>query len=101
MRTDADEAARLLASAGIVAPVAPFLPGIAQVLSGDRDGGDASFSDAIGIGDRGAPDVLAAALCDRSLLAMARGDWGQRMRSLPRRYRSRRRTCRCCRRCRP
>jgi LuxR family maltose regulon positive regulatory protein len=77
MRTDADEAARLVAIAGIVAPVVPLLQGIAQVLSGDRDGGDASFSDAIGAGDRGAPDVLAAALCERSLLAMARGDWGR------------------------
>jgi LuxR family transcriptional regulator, maltose regulon positive regulatory protein len=77
MRTNADEAARLFASAGIVAPAAPLMQGIAQVLSGDCDGGDASFCDAIGIGDRGAPDVLAAALCERSLLAMARGDWGR------------------------
>jgi LuxR family transcriptional regulator, maltose regulon positive regulatory protein len=77
MRTDADEAARLLAIAGIVAPAVPLLQGIAQVLCGDRDGGDASFSDAIGAGDRGAPDVLATALCERSLLAMARGDWGR------------------------
>jgi LuxR family transcriptional regulator, maltose regulon positive regulatory protein len=76
MRTDADEAARLLAVAGIVAPAVPLFQGIAQVLSGDHDGGDASFSDAIGTGHRGAPDVLAAALCERSLLAMARGDWG-------------------------
>jgi LuxR family transcriptional regulator, maltose regulon positive regulatory protein len=78
MRADADEAAaRMLATAGLVAPAAPFLQGIAQVLSGDRDDGDASFCDAIGIGDRGAPDVLTAALCERSLLAMARGDWGR------------------------
>jgi LuxR family transcriptional regulator, maltose regulon positive regulatory protein len=77
MRTDADEAARLLATAGIVAPAVPFLQGLAQVLSGDRDGGDASFADAIGAGDRGAPDVLAAALSERSLLAMAHGDWGR------------------------
>jgi LuxR family maltose regulon positive regulatory protein len=77
MRTDADEAARLLVTAGIVAPAVPFLQGLAQVLSGDRDGGDASFADAIGAGDRGAPDVLAAALSERSLLAMARGDWGR------------------------
>ncbi|HUB22739.1 MAG TPA: LuxR C-terminal-related transcriptional regulator [Streptosporangiaceae bacterium] len=77
MRTDADEAARLVGITGIVAPVVPFLQGIAQVLSGDRDGGDASFCDAVGAGDRGAPDVLAAALCERSLLAMARGDWGR------------------------
>jgi LuxR family transcriptional regulator, maltose regulon positive regulatory protein len=75
MRTDAEEAARLFAGAGIVAPAAPLMQGIAQVLSGDRDGGDAYFCDAIGIGDRGAPDVLAGALSERSLLATARGDW--------------------------
>jgi LuxR family transcriptional regulator, maltose regulon positive regulatory protein len=75
MRTDADEAARMLAIAGVVAPAVPFFQGLAQVLSGDRDAADAFLSDAIGTGDRGAPDVLAAALCERSLLAMARGDW--------------------------
>ncbi len=77
MRADADEAARLFAIAGTVAPAVPLFQGIAQVLSGDRDGGDACFCEAIGTGDRGAPDVLAAALCERSLLAMARDDWGR------------------------
>ena len=32
-------------------------------------------SDAISIGDVGAPDVLAHALCERSLVAMTRGHW--------------------------
>ena len=76
MSADADEAARRLAAAGIVAPVAPLVKGIAQVLDGDPDGGDASFENAISIGDVGAPDVLVMALCERSLLAMARHDWG-------------------------
>ena len=75
MRADADEAARKLTAAGVVAPVAPVLKGIAQVLDGDPDGGDASFENAISIGDVGAPDVLAIALCERSLLAMAHHDW--------------------------
>ena len=75
MRADADEAARKLAAAGTVAPVAPLLKGIAQVLDDDLDGADASFENAISIGDVGAPDVLAIALCERSLLAMARHDW--------------------------
>jgi LuxR family transcriptional regulator, maltose regulon positive regulatory protein len=75
MRADADEAARKLAAAGVVAPVAPLLQGIAQVLDGEPDGGDASFENAISIGDVGAPDVLAIALCERSLLAMALHDW--------------------------
>jgi LuxR family transcriptional regulator, maltose regulon positive regulatory protein len=75
MHADADEAVRGFAAAGVVAPAAPLLQGVARVLSGDLGGGDASFADAIAIGDVGAPDVLAIALCERSLLAMARGDW--------------------------
>ena len=76
MSADADEAARRLTAARIVAPVAPLVKGIAQVLDGDRDDGDASFENAISIGDVGAPDVLVMALCERSLLAMAHHDWG-------------------------
>jgi LuxR family maltose regulon positive regulatory protein len=54
------------------------LHGIALVLSGDFDGGDASFQDAAGVSDQtGAPDTLALAICERSLLAMARNDWDQ------------------------
>ena len=76
MRADADEAARRLATAGIVAPVVPLLQGLAQVLGGDPDGADASFDNVVSIGGLGAPDVLAVALCERSLLAMAHDDWG-------------------------
>jgi LuxR family transcriptional regulator, maltose regulon positive regulatory protein len=77
MRADADEAVRRCAEAGIVAPVIPVVQGIARLLDGDPDGGDACFEDAIAIGDIGAPDVLAIALCERALLAMARGDWNR------------------------
>jgi LuxR family transcriptional regulator, maltose regulon positive regulatory protein len=77
MRADADEAVRRCTAAGIVAPAAALLQGIACVLSGDLEAGDGSFSDVVSVGEVGAPDVLAAALCERSLLAMARGDWGQ------------------------
>jgi LuxR family transcriptional regulator, maltose regulon positive regulatory protein len=77
MRADADEAARRLAAAGIVAPAAPLLQGLARVLGGDPEAGDEFFGDAIGSGDVAAPDVLATALCERSWLAMARGDWSQ------------------------
>ena len=75
MRADADEAARKLAAAGIVAPAAALLQGLARVLYGEPEAGDVFFDDAISIGDVGAPDVLALALCERSLLAMGRGDW--------------------------
>ena len=78
MRADADEAVRKFAAAGIVAPVAQLCQGLALVLSGDPEAGDASFEHAIGIGEGlGAPDVLAYTFCERSLLAMARGDWDQ------------------------
>jgi LuxR family maltose regulon positive regulatory protein len=45
---------------------------------GDLDGGDASFQDAAGVAEEtGAPDTLALAGCERSLLAMARNEWNQ------------------------
>jgi LuxR family maltose regulon positive regulatory protein len=75
MRADADEAARRLTAAGIVAPVAALFQGLARVLCGDPEAGDVFFDDAISSGDSSAPDVLAVALCERSLLAMGRGDW--------------------------
>jgi LuxR family maltose regulon positive regulatory protein len=52
--------------------------GIARVLSGDLDGGDAALQDAVSIGEQvGAPESVVSGLCERSLLAMDRGDWGQ------------------------
>jgi LuxR family maltose regulon positive regulatory protein len=77
MRTDADEAARKLAAAGIVAPVAPLLQGVARVLSGDPDSADSFFEETTSAGERGAPDVIAVALCERSLLAMAANHWSE------------------------
>ena len=61
---------------GILAPAAVLLQGTARVLCGDLDGGDAYLEDAAsGAQDVGAHEVLAAALCERSLLAMTRNDW--------------------------
>ena len=77
MRADADEAAWRFAAAGIVAPAPALLQGIARVLSGDTEGGDAFFEDAVSMRDSGAPDVLAEALSERALLAMARGEWSR------------------------
>jgi LuxR family transcriptional regulator, maltose regulon positive regulatory protein len=78
MRADADEAAQRFAAAGIIAPVVALCQGIAQVLSGDPEGGETFFEAAIGSGgDVGAPDVLAVLHCERALLAMERGDWDQ------------------------
>jgi len=76
MRADADEAARRFAADNLVAPAPALLQGLARVLSGDLDGGDECFQDAVSIGEGvGAPEVLPIALSQRSLVAMARGEW--------------------------
>jgi LuxR family transcriptional regulator, maltose regulon positive regulatory protein len=75
MRADADEAARGFAAGNIVVPVVALAQGVARVLGGDPDGGDAFFEDAMSISQVAAPDVLATVLCERSLLAIGRGQW--------------------------
>jgi LuxR family maltose regulon positive regulatory protein len=76
MLADAEEAVRRFAAAGIVVPVAGTCRGIALVLSGDPEGADAALAEAISEGrDIAAPDVLAAAFCERAVLAIARADW--------------------------
>jgi len=78
MRADADEATRKLAQAGIVRPVAGALQGIACVLSGDLDGGDALLAEAFRAGEHiGVPYTLAQILSERALVAMARNRWDQ------------------------
>jgi len=53
-----------------------LLQGIARILCGDLDGGDASLEDAVSVGEKAdAPDDLAVALCERSLVAMAHNQW--------------------------
>ena len=76
MRADADEAVRRFAAESIVTPAPALLQGIARVLSGDLDGGDASLEDAVSVAEEaGAPEVLAVALCER----VAGGDGTRRM----------------------
>jgi LuxR family maltose regulon positive regulatory protein len=78
MRADADEAARRFAAAGMAPPLIPLVQGIARVLSGDLDDGDASFEETLSVEEGAwAPEVFAIALCERSLIAMARRDWGR------------------------
>jgi LuxR family maltose regulon positive regulatory protein len=78
MRADADEAARRFAAENIVAPVAPLLQGVARVLRGDLEGGDLFLEDAASADQaKFSPDTLAVAACERSLVAMTRGDWNQ------------------------
>jgi LuxR family maltose regulon positive regulatory protein len=76
MRADADEAARWFTAQGVVPPVIPLMQGVARVLGGDLDGGDALFADALSVeAIAGMPEVLAVAACERSLVAMAHSDW--------------------------
>ena len=78
MRADADEAAHLFAAESVWEPAGALMQGVAQVLSGDLDGGDASLGEAAGVAEvTGAPGVAAVALCERSLVAMARGEWSR------------------------
>jgi LuxR family transcriptional regulator, maltose regulon positive regulatory protein len=78
MRDDADEAVRRFAAESFVTPAPAVLQGIARVLCGDLDGGDESLEDAVRVGEKvGAHEDVALALCERSLVAMARSDWGR------------------------
>jgi len=78
MSADADEAVLKLTAATIVAPVATLCQGVARILSGDPDGGNASLEDTVRDAEQaGAHEILALALGERALLAMARGDWNQ------------------------
>ncbi len=76
MRADADEAVRRCATENIVTPAPALYQGLARVLSGDLDGGDASFEAAVSAGEQaGAHETLVVSLCERSLVAMALGQW--------------------------
>ena len=78
MRADADEAVRRFAAQSFVTPAPAFLQGIARILCGDLDGGDASLEDGISVGEEvGAHEDVALALCERSLVAIAANDWGR------------------------
>jgi LuxR family maltose regulon positive regulatory protein len=78
MLADADEAARKFAAQNIVTPAAWLLQGIARLLGGDLDDGDAFLQDAVSAGEKkGARENLAVTLSERSLLAMVRGEWSR------------------------
>jgi LuxR family transcriptional regulator, maltose regulon positive regulatory protein len=77
MRADAEAAARKFAAAGIAVPtLVTILRGIARVLSGDLDDGDTFLADAASVAEGfGWHEVVAIARYERSLVAMARGEW--------------------------
>jgi hypothetical protein len=76
MCADADEAAQKFAEQNLVRPIAALLQGIARILRGDPGGGDAFLEDAVsGAEDIGSYEILADALSERSLVAVARHRW--------------------------
>jgi LuxR family maltose regulon positive regulatory protein len=76
MVADADAAARMFPAAGIVTSAPALLQGIARILSGDLDGGDAALADAARRGEQiGTLDIVAEAQGERSLVAMVHGEW--------------------------
>ena len=78
MRADADDAVRRSAAVRSVAPAAALFQGVARILSGDLEGGDASLQDAARAGKQiGMPESVAEALAERSLIAIARGQWAR------------------------
>jgi LuxR family transcriptional regulator, maltose regulon positive regulatory protein len=78
MRADADEAVRRFAAESFASPSPALMQGIARVLSGDLDSGDASLEDAASLGEKlGSPEDVVMASFERSLVAMARVEWDQ------------------------
>jgi LuxR family transcriptional regulator, maltose regulon positive regulatory protein len=76
MYADAGEAARRFAAQNIVVSVPALYQGIARILCGDLDGGDALLEDAVRVAeDLGIHDSFAIALSERSLAAAARHQW--------------------------
>jgi len=67
---------RSFTAENIVQPGPLVWQGLARVASGDPDGADESFADAVSVGEQaGAHEAHALALYERSLLAMARNQW--------------------------
>jgi LuxR family maltose regulon positive regulatory protein len=76
MRADADEAVRRFAAESFLTPTPVLQQGIARVLCGDLDGGDTCLEDAVSAGEQiGSLEHVAVGLAERSLVAMARGQW--------------------------
>src|SRR5262249_18918938 len=78
MRADADEAARGFAAEHIVESAPALYQGLARAFAGGLDDGEESFEEALTVSEEArTPEALAVALCELSLLAMARGEWGR------------------------
>jgi LuxR family maltose regulon positive regulatory protein len=77
MGRDAGLALALAPTGGPSQASAQLLLGIAHLLAGDPDAADHSLADAAEVGEDAGVDSAMVALAERSLLAMARGEWQQ------------------------
>ena len=76
MRVDAELATQLLASGSFWRVSSLLFLGLAHLMAGDRDRADVLFEDDVAEGSvAGGTIGVCIALSERSLLAMARGDW--------------------------
>jgi LuxR family transcriptional regulator, maltose regulon positive regulatory protein len=76
MSADAGEAARRFAEQNVAISTPVLYQGIARILCGDLDGGDALLEDAVRAAEHdGTHDALTIALSERSLVAIARHQW--------------------------
>ena len=76
MRADADEAVRRFAAENFVTPAPALMQGIARVLCGDLDGGDASLEDAVSAGEEAGAHEDSRG---RAVRTVAGGDGTRRM----------------------
>ena len=75
MGTDAELALALAPVGSGWQAAAQLLLGISHLLAGDLEAADRSLADATETGEYAGVDAATVALAERSLLAMARGDW--------------------------
>src|SRR3954471_296225 len=76
LQADAALAVRTLAPASVWHPVAMVLLGLATFLGGSIDEADDVFADVVDeAGDLGAPDMVAVALAEQTLIAIGRDEW--------------------------
>jgi LuxR family transcriptional regulator, maltose regulon positive regulatory protein len=77
MRADAEAALALVPTGSLWRATAHLLLGISHLLAGDQDVADRLLADAAEVGEEAGTDTATVALAERSILAMARGDWDQ------------------------
>jgi LuxR family maltose regulon positive regulatory protein len=77
MGTDAELALVLAPAGGAGQAMAQLLLGISHLLAGRADQADRQLADAAEVGEDAGIDSAMVALAERSILAMARGEWSQ------------------------